>query len=93
MSGKRSDIEISAAILQVARNGAKKSHIVYKANLNFEIGKKYLDRLMNSGLIVHSNNGSRVFSTTDKGVEYVMHFEDLKELREEANTVPRSWGT
>ena len=60
MSGKRSDIEISAAILQVARNGAKKSHIVYKANLNYNIGKKYLDRLMNSELIVHFDNGSRV---------------------------------
>ena len=34
MSGKRSDVEISAAILKVALNGAKKSHIVFKANLS-----------------------------------------------------------
>lgn len=51
MSAKRSDIEISAALLGVAMNGAKKSHIIYKANLNFKIGKKYLDRLINSGLL------------------------------------------
>jgi predicted transcriptional regulator len=58
--------------------------------LNFKIGKKYLDRLMNSGLIVGPDNGSRVFLTTDKGVEYIKHFEDLKEFRGEANTVLKS---
>ena len=77
MGGKRSDIEISAAILQVARNGAKKFHIVYKANLNFEILRKYLGRLINSGLIRGSNGESRFFWTTDKGIEYIKHFEDL----------------
>jgi len=92
MSGKRSDIEISADILKVAMDGAKKSHIVYKANLNFQLGKKYLDRLMNAGLIAGSNNGSRLFLTTDKGMKYIKHFEDLKELRGEANTVVKSWG-
>jgi predicted transcriptional regulator len=80
MNGKRSDMEISADILKVTMNGALKSHIVYKANLNFQLGKKYLDRLMNSGLIVGSDNGSRLFLTTDKGMEYIKHFEDLKEL-------------
>jgi len=84
MSGKRSDMEISADILKVTLNGALKSHIVYKANINFQLGKKYLDRLTNSGLIVDSVNGSRVYLTTDKGMEYIKHFEDLKELA--------SWG-
>ncbi|MCK5626233.1 hypothetical protein KAI11_05190, partial [Candidatus Bathyarchaeota archaeon] len=38
---RRSDLEISADILKVALHGAKKSHIVYRANLNFEVVKKY----------------------------------------------------
>ena len=80
MSGKRSDMEISADILKVTVNGALKSHIVYKANINFQLGKKYLDRLTNSGLIVDSVNGRRVYFTTDKGKEYLKQFEDLKEL-------------
>ncbi|RLI50592.1 transcriptional regulator [Candidatus Bathyarchaeota archaeon] len=80
MSGKRSDMEISADILKVTVNGALKSHIVYKANINFQLGKKYLDRLTNSGLIVDSVNGRRVYFTTDKGREYIKQFEDLKEL-------------
>ncbi len=73
-------MEISADILKVTVNGALKSHIVYKANINFQLGKKYLDRLTNSGLIVDSVNGSRVYFTTDKGREYIKQFEDLKEL-------------
>ena len=72
-------MEISAAILQVARNGAKKSHIVYKANLNFKIGKKYLDRLINSGLLMGPNGEGRVFRTTEKGVDYIKYFQGLKD--------------
>jgi len=79
-NGKRSDMEISAAILHVALNGAKKSHIVFKANLNFQLGKKYLARLINAGLIVGPNNGSKVFSTTDKGVEYLKYVEGFKQF-------------
>jgi predicted transcriptional regulator len=92
MSGKRSDIEVSADILKVTLNEAKKSHIVYKANLNFQLVKKHLDHLINSGLIAGSSSRSRVFMTTDKGVEYIKHFEDLKKLQGEANTIQRSWG-
>ena len=80
MSRKKSAMEISADILKVTLNGAKKSHIIYKANINFQLGKKYLDHLTNSGLIVDSVNGSRVYLTTDKGMEYIKQFEDLKEL-------------
>ena len=93
MAGKRGRLEISADILKVAMDGAKKSHIIYKANLNFELGTKYLDQLKDYGLIQGPSDRDRAFHTTKKGVEYLMHFEDLKELRGEANTVTKSWGT
>jgi predicted transcriptional regulator len=32
-------------------NDTKKSHINYKTNLNFKIGKKYQDRLITYGLL------------------------------------------
>ena len=77
---KRSDMEISTAILRVALNGAKKSHIIYKANLNFPLGKKYLTRLIKSGLIEGPDKRTRVFSTTEKGVEYLKYFEGFKQF-------------
>ena len=79
MSKKRSDIEVLADILSVAKNGAKKSHIVYKANLNFEIVKGYLERLERSGLITGPNGKDRTFSTTEKGIRYLDHFEAFKD--------------
>lgn len=88
MSGKRSDIEISADILKVAVNGAKKSHIIYKANLNFKIGKKYINRLINSGLMIGPLGRDRVFLTTEKGVEYINQYEGLKNYMNYLDTAP-----
>jgi predicted transcriptional regulator len=90
MNGKRSDFEITAAILHVARNGAKKSRIVSEVKLNYKNCKEYLDHLMNSGLIVGHDNGKRVYLTTDKGREYIKHFEYLKELRGKTSRLLRS---
>lgn len=79
MSKKRSEIEILADILRITRSGAKKSHIVYKANLNFEIVKKYIELLEKSDLISGPEGGSRIFNITEKGIRYLDHFEAFKE--------------
>ena len=76
---QRSELEILADILRVSKNGAKKSHIVCKANLNFKIVKGHLDILRNSGLIAGPNPIENVFSTTDKGTNYLRHFEAFKD--------------
>ena len=74
---RRSNIEISADILKVALHGAKKSHIVYRANLNFEVVKKYLKHLSESGLITFPSINNRIFKTTPKGREYINRYENL----------------
>lgn len=80
MSRKRSSLEISAEILRVALGGARKSHIVYKANLNFEIIKGYLKDLTSSGLLESPTQGSKLFITTEKGVEFINYFEGMKQF-------------
>ena len=42
---KRSRTDIAVDILKVANNGAKKTHIVYRTNLNFNIACEYLETL------------------------------------------------
>ncbi|MDI9395354.1 MAG: winged helix-turn-helix domain-containing protein [Euryarchaeota archaeon] len=64
---RRSRTEIAVDILRVAMNGAKKTHIVYEVNLNFNIAQKYLELLKEKELIRHENG---VFITTDKGKVY-----------------------
>lgn len=80
--GKRNNHEISADILRLAMDGAKKSHIVYQANLNFKIVEKYLSYLRKSSLISGPYE-NKIFKTTDKGLKYLDHFEDLQKYMKE----------
>ena len=77
-------IEIYSDILKIAVDGARKSHIVYKANLNFKIVKRYLNDLRESGLITDIESESRLYRTTEKGLRYIGHFEGLKEYMPES---------
>ena len=74
---RRSNLEIVAEILKIARTGAKKTRIVYGANLNFKMLGEYLTRLEKAGLI--TQNGGGVIKTTEKGIEYLQQFLGLKE--------------
>jgi predicted transcriptional regulator len=76
---KRSKEEICAEILAIAERGAKKSHIVFKANLNFKFLDKYLVRLKKSDLITGPSK-SNLFSTTEKGIKYLEHFRELRDF-------------
>jgi predicted transcriptional regulator len=64
---RRSRLDITIAILKIAMDGAKKTQIVYGANLNSTIANKYLARLEEKQLIEHKGN---IFVTTDKGRMY-----------------------
>ena len=80
MSRKRSHLEIFAAILRVARHGARKSHIVYQANLNFTLIKAYLIELTRSQLIQGPSHPGKLFTTTAKGVAFINYFEGMNQF-------------
>lgn len=61
---KRSRNDIVIDILRVTMNGAKKTHIVYEVNLNFNLAHKYLE-MLNEKELIRQENG--LFFTTDKG--------------------------
>ena len=73
---RRNDLDICADLLKVTMNGAKKTQMVYKANLNFNIVKKYIKRLSDNELI-KSENGH--FFTTDKGSRFLAKYRELVE--------------
>jgi predicted transcriptional regulator len=64
---RRSRTAISVEILKAAMDGAKKTHIVYSANLNFDMVNRYLVMLEEKGLIEHKGN---IYLTTAKGNEF-----------------------
>ncbi len=73
----RNNIDITADLLYVAKNGARKTHLVYKANLNFMLIKKYLARLTENGLLESVNER---FYTTDKGTRFLDQYEIMKPM-------------
>jgi predicted transcriptional regulator len=80
MSQRRSNLEIVAEILKIARKGAKKTRIVYGANMNFKMLDEYLEKLTKAGLIANSEDNGGLIKTTEKGVEYLQQFYSLQEF-------------
>jgi len=73
---RRNDLDICADILQVAKAGAKKTQIVYQANLNFKIVKKYLSRLIDTGMLSDAQE-NRLYTTTNRGNTFLEQYAEL----------------
>lgn len=73
-------MDIIADILRIARKGAKKTRIVYGANLNFKLLNEYLERLEEAGLITDDQEKRGMLKTTDKGRKYLQHYEGFMEF-------------
>lgn len=73
---RRGKLEIIADILSVTQKRAKKTEIVYKANINFTRVEKYLPYLMELGLIKQIDGE---YLITEKGREFLRDYENVKE--------------
>jgi predicted transcriptional regulator len=71
---KRDKLEIIRSILLICKNGAKKTKIVYEANLNFKSADVYLNLLMDQQMIIKE---SASFNTTPKGAELLSNIEEV----------------
>jgi predicted transcriptional regulator len=71
---RRNDLDICADLLKVAMDGAKKTQLVYRANLNFKIVKKYIERLSENGLLVNVNKS---YFTTERGFTFINRYHEL----------------
>jgi len=79
---RRSHLEIVADILMVALNGANKTRIIYRANLNFLRFHTYFSKLSDNGLIERedSSDGRVVYRTTDKGRRFLNIINSAEEI-------------
>ncbi len=74
---RRGKLEIMVDVLSTAREGARKTEIVYKANLNFNRAEKYLPFLKEKGLM---ENSGPVYKTTEKGKEFLRGYQKMTEF-------------
>jgi predicted transcriptional regulator len=77
-------MEITANILAIARNGSRKTRIMYLGNLIFDLLQKYLDMLVTVGLLEARNGDEETYIATEKGRKFL---EDFNELQKHAEVV------
>jgi predicted transcriptional regulator len=78
---RRGRIEIMMDILDEASGGVNKTGIVYGANLNFNMAKRYLPLLMKRGLIVRFNGETGdMYEITKRGREILKNYKEIKKF-------------
>jgi predicted transcriptional regulator len=86
MSERRSKLEIVGDILKAiqAKGGMiKPTHLLYKSNLSHERMKLYVDELKSKGMLEEKEaKGKRMFSVTDKGLDFLASYRKVVELED-----------
>jgi predicted transcriptional regulator len=79
---RRSSVEILMEILNLIENGREtKTAIVYGANLNFTVAKKYIQLLVEKGLVkVEDKSRGKKYSLTEKGKKFLREYEGIREV-------------
>ena len=70
MVNYRDRLDIIADILNVASREAKKTQIMYQANLSYKVLQRYLNEVVTASLVTFENN-KQCYMLTGKGHEYL----------------------
>ncbi len=82
MGKYRSRLQIIADVLSVVRGGAKKTRIMYQANLSYKLLTRYLETVLDSGLVQCADG--ECYELTPKGQEFLDRFDDYFVHRQSA---------
>ena len=74
MTRYRNSLQIIGDILNAVGDGAKKTRIMYIANLSYKLLGKYLDKTADAGLINQNND---LYKVTEKGQVFLERFDDF----------------
>jgi predicted transcriptional regulator len=79
----RNRLGIVANILTIAKTGALKTHLMYKANLSYTMLRDYLKFLCDNELLDESHYPEQkvtLYKTTPKGLRFLESYLELKDL-------------
>jgi len=85
----RSGLEILASIISAAVGGARKTHVMYRANLSHSQLQRYLAFLEVRGLVrvIESSTGNAaIYESTERGVQFLRDYERLERYLDTANS-------
>ena len=79
MGRYRSSLQITADVLSVTANGAKKVEIMFKANLSYKLLSQYLNKLVGAALVSFEGSAG-CYRLTRKGKEFLDRFGEYSRL-------------
>lgn len=77
---RRSKLDVYADTLNAVKDSSRKTHIVYKANLNFKRCEDYLEELKDNGLIKVEAHSPLQWDITEKGRRFLERYDQLRDL-------------
>jgi predicted transcriptional regulator len=86
----RSRIQIAADILQIAKAGSRKTKIMYLGNLSFDLLQKYLDMLVNYGLLEVQGGPDKSYIATEKGQQFLEDYYELQKYSQIVDSKKRA---
>ncbi len=81
----RRKLDIIADILSVATVGARKTRIMYQANLSYNVLQKYITEIVEASLMSFQAQ-SRCYLTTEKGLDFLRTY---KEYQKSSKSIER----
>ncbi|UCG45098.1 MAG: hypothetical protein JSV58_06945 [Candidatus Bathyarchaeota archaeon] len=82
MAKYRSKLQIIADVTGVVNGGAKKTEIMYQANLSYKLLTRYLKAVIDMGLVQMRDGNT--YDLTEKGMNFLREFKGYYERRMEA---------
>jgi len=80
-SKRRDKLYIMAEILEIARDGALKTQIMYRANLSFTQLNDYLGFMLEINLLKKiRKNDKDIYKSTEKGLDFLQRYRQIAEL-------------
>ena len=86
----RSRVQIAANILEIAKTGSRKTRIMYLGNLSFALLQKYLEMLVQYGLLEVRGSSEKSYLATDKGKQFLEDYYELQKYSEMASSKKRA---
>jgi predicted transcriptional regulator len=81
---KRDKLCIVAGILDITREGALKTQIMYKASLSYSMLTNYCTFMLDKRLLeITEENDREVYKATEKGIEVLRRFQEIQEMLQE----------
>jgi len=92
---RRHRLEIIHDILKAAEQGCRVTSIVYRVNINSKLAKKYVNLLLETGMLELRNNPKNdlreIYMTTGKAKEFVRTYRYLMEGLQPETLASQSW--